>query len=147
MADPIYIEVHGNPKPKKRPRFKRIGKGVRTYNPSHDDEELFMMEVYNQLGTIEPMLGPIHMDVTFVMKRPKSHFGTGRNEDKLKETAPRFHIVKPDKDNLEKFVMDALDGYLWKDDAQVTRGETWKRYASEGEATRTIIIIYEVEEG
>jgi Holliday junction resolvase RusA-like endonuclease len=37
------------------------------------------------------------------------------------------HTVRPDKDNLEKVVMDALTGIqIWKDDCQVYGGNTEK---------------------
>lgn len=54
------------------------------------------------------------------MLRPKSHFGTGRNAEKLKKQAPEYHIQKPDIDNLVKSTMDAITNInLWRDDCQV----------------------------
>ena len=48
----------------------------------------------------------------------------------LKEAAKRgtlIHTSKPDKDNIEKLVVDALKGLAWADDAQVQGGGI-KRY-------------------
>ena len=55
----------------------------------------------------------------FRFQRPKSHFGTGRNAGKLKKSAPRCHVVKPDLSKLVRAVEDALTGIIWRDDSQV----------------------------
>jgi len=70
----------------------------------------------------------IRVDTTFYMPRPKNHYGTGRNSDKLKDSAPQFHIKKPDIDNLSKLVMDALTGVIWTDDSIVCEGFIEKVY-------------------
>ena len=147
MRKPIYIEVPGNPISKKRPKFARVGKGVKTYNPSETDEGRFLISVFTQVGEIEPIKGAIRLDLTFIMSRPKSHYGTGRNSNTLKKSAPKYHIVKPDRDNLEKFAMDALNGYLWKDDCQVVQGKVDKKYHEPGDVfgPRTLIKVYTIE--
>jgi len=71
----------------------------------------------------------IRVDTTFYMPRPKSHYGTGRNSDKLKGSAPTFHIKKPDRDNLDKLVLDALTGVVWTDDSIICKGLIEKVYA------------------
>lgn len=38
------------------------------------------------------------------------------------------HTVKPDRDNIEKNVCDALNGIVWIDDSYITEGKTEKRY-------------------
>ena len=43
-----------------------------------------------------------------------------------------FHTTTPDKDNLEKAMMDALNGILWKDDKQIVSGRTTKQYGEAG---------------
>lgn len=63
--------------------------------------------------------GPVGIGVSFVMPRPLSHFGTGKNAGMLKATAPKYHTSKPDFDKLLRCVKDALTGIAWKDDAQV----------------------------
>lgn len=143
---PIYIEVPGNPISKKRPRFARIGKGVKTYNPSDSDEGRFLVSVFNQVGEAPLLKGPIHLSLTLIMKRPKGHYGTGRNEGMLKPSAPRYHTSTPDCDNLAKLVMDALNGYMWRDDAQVTKVSVWKKYHDPEDkfGPRTLIKVFEV---
>jgi len=145
---PIYIEVPGNPIAKKRPRFARVGTGVKTYNPSDTDEGRFLVYVHTRLGNIKPIVGPIRLDLIFVMKRPKKHYGTGRNADKLKSSAPKYHTIKPDRDNLDKFVMDSLNGYLWRDDCQIVEGRIEKKYCDPGDSfgPRTLIRVHAISD-
>jgi len=83
-----------------------------------------------------------HVDLQIVHKRPKAHYGTGRNAGKLKDTAPRWHGLKTgDNDNIEKAVWDALSGIIWKDDSQVVSNSTQRRYARPGEPEMTVIRI------
>ena len=63
--------------------------------------------------------GPIQVVCTFVMPRPRSHYGTGKNAGKLKPNAPFYHTSKPDSTKLFRSTEDALTGVIWKDDAQV----------------------------
>lgn len=141
---PVYIEVTGNPIAKKR---HRDGKNGRKYNPSKEDELSFFDRVYIQIGEFNPIKGPIRLDLTFVLKRPKGHYGTGRNSGRLKKSAPRYHIVKPDRDNLDKLVMDALNGYLWRDDCQVVQGSIMKQYHNPDDVfgPRTLIKVFAIE--
>jgi len=72
----------------------------------------------------------IRVDTTFYMPRPKLHYGTGKNADKLKDRYVNiYHTKKPDIDNLSKLVMDALTGVIWTDDSIVCKGFTEKVYA------------------
>jgi len=67
--------------------------------------------------------------VAVYFKRPKSHFYTGKRSDVLRPDAPNFHTSKPDRDNLDKAILDALtNAGIWKDDAQVCAGIITKSY-------------------
>jgi crossover junction endodeoxyribonuclease RusA len=74
---------------------------------------------------------PIHVEITFTIPRPKSHFGTGANARKVKLGAqvwPSTHGTG-DKDKLERLVLDALqDAGVLVNDAQVVSGFTEKQY-------------------
>ena len=76
----------------------------------------------------QPVAGPIRLDLHFVMPRPKSHYGTGRNADKLKPSAPASHVQKPDLDKLVRAVGDALTGVAYVDDSQIVGGAHMKRW-------------------
>ena len=64
---------------------------------------------------------PLIVHLEFYFARPKSHYGTGRNEGMLKADAPDFPITRStgDVDKLSRLVLDALQGIVYKDDSQV----------------------------
>lgn len=72
--------------------------------------------------------GPLVLEVTFVLKRPKGHYGTGRNASAVKPSAPAYPVTKPDTTKLIRCLEDALTGVLWRDDAQVVTQYAWKQY-------------------
>lgn len=76
-----------------------------------------------------PATGPIVLTIIFHFTRPKSHFGTGKNINKLKPSAPAEHIKKPDLTKLTRAIEDALSGVVWKDDSQVVKQNTYKKYS------------------
>ena len=79
-------------------------------------------------------LDPFLLILTFYMPRPKSHYGTGRNKDKLKDKAPYQHTQKPDIDNLTKAVMDAITVLnVWRDDSQVVSVRATKLWSDKPE--------------
>jgi Holliday junction resolvase RusA-like endonuclease len=74
--------------------------------------------------------GPVSLDVTFVLPRPKGHHGTGRNDGMVKRGAPAWPAVKPDTTKLFRAVEDALTGIVYYDDALVVQQRAWKRYGT-----------------
>lgn len=79
---------------------------------------------------LPPLDGPVSVMVTFRLPRPKGHYGTGRNEHLVKNSAPAFPAVKPDLDKLVRSTLDALgEAGVWRDDAQVVQLQVRKVYA------------------
>jgi len=78
----------------------------------------------------EPLLGPVRLKIIFQMPRPKSHYGTGCNNGRLKTSAPYYHTVAPDATKLLRSTEDALKAILWKDDSQVAIQEVEKVYGA-----------------
>jgi Holliday junction resolvase RusA-like endonuclease len=73
-----------------------------------------------------PPLGcRMHLETTFFFPRPKSHYGTGKNAEIVKDGSPAAldHIQKPDALKLQRAVEDALTGIIWIDDAQLSGGQ------------------------
>ncbi|MCB5179538.1 RusA family crossover junction endodeoxyribonuclease [Streptomyces antimicrobicus] len=78
--------------------------------------------------------------VWFRLKRPKSHYRTGRYAHLLKDTAPAFPARYPDLDKLCRSTLDALRmGGAFKDDAQVVKLHAYKVYAGQGEEPGALI--------
>ncbi len=89
---------------------------------------------------------PLRVDVTFVFPRPKTIRRNGRTA-RVPVVGPR--IVKatvPDRDNLDKAVLDALKGIAWTDDGQVADGRLRKFYAASGEQPHVAVRIREIFE-
>lgn len=83
--------------------------------------------------------GPIRLDARFFFPRPK------RLMRKADPEGPILHTSKPDRDNVEKAIMDALNTVAWIDDRQICCGEIQKFYHEKHGRPRTEIRIEEVE--
>lgn len=77
---------------------------------------------------------PVKVAALFVFPRPKSHFGTGRNKDVLKDSAPCWCATKPDADKLARAIGDALTGVLVRDDCLIVEWSIRKVYGSPARA-------------
>ena len=87
-----------------------------------------------------PLTGPLCVNIVFVLPRPKRLIWK-------KRPMPReWHASKPDRDNLDKAVLDALSGLLWVDDCQVCDGRIQKYIASGDEQPHVSIRITELSE-
>jgi crossover junction endodeoxyribonuclease RusA len=72
--------------------------------------------------------------VIFRLKRPKSHYRTGRFADQLRTDAPLYPAKYPDLDKLCRSTLDGLKaGGAFGDDAQVVMLKARKVYACQGE--------------
>lgn len=92
------------------------------------------------------LAGPVAVEVVAWLPRPKGHFGTGRNSEALKPSAPAYPTGYPDGDKVARLVGDALvlAGVI-VDDAQVTDWLVRKRYPDErGHPGATTIQVWEV---
>lgn len=72
----------------------------------------------------EPLKGPLHVDLKFFMCHKKKH--------------KSWHCVRPDLDNLVKFVLDVANGVLYEDDKQVAKITAEKTYDIESRTEITI---------
>ena len=129
------------PKDKSRPPFVLI------YDDPKSAKAKLLFAVEARQYAPEKLIDQaIRVDTTFYMPRPKSHYGTGRNSDKLKDSAPTFHIKKPDRDNFDKLVLDALTGVIWTDDSIVCKGFIEKVYARKPRVEVKIKLLEETSE-
>jgi Holliday junction resolvase RusA-like endonuclease len=77
---------------------------------------------------VKPITGPVKVDLFFSFPRPKSLMRKKDSADFI------WHTKKPDRDNLDKAVLDALKGVAWTDDCQVCAGVIEKTYPAKGDA-------------
>ena len=127
----FFIPV--KPVGKARPRFVvRHGKG-HAYSVSETDEGKIIIYL-NQQWVGRPLITEaVKITAIYVFARPKGHYGTGRNSSKLKASSPVMYTKKPDIDNIDKILLDSLNGIILKDDAQVIAMDSTKRYAGDNE--------------
>lgn len=78
-----------------------------------------------------PLSGPLEVMFLFVVPRPRGHYGTGRNADRVRESAPDFPSVKPDVLKLARAAEDSLSGICYIDDAQIVREHIAKVYGDD----------------
>ena len=136
------LVILGKPVSQKRHRYSFRNGKVRNYDPSFTDKKKFKSKVLEFNPNKIPK-GNIILCITFYMPRPKNHYRTGKYSHLLKKDSPKLHIVKPDIDNLAKFVMDAMQGILWDDDCYVCALEARKVYSDK---PRTEIEYWQLKE-
>ena len=130
MTGSVYFVVTGKPVGKGRPRASTRGGFVRMYTDAKTlgYEAAIADEAARAMSGAEPFETPMQMQVSCYYPIPKSW------PKKIKQEAideERFPNVKPDLDNVVKAVLDALNGVVYRDDAQVVNLVATKRYATE----------------
>ena len=108
------------PQQQERPRATGRGKFIRVYDPPNTAK--FKREL-RRLATIamrgkERLSGALQVEIVFARKVQKS---LSKKERALRLTGKHRPTVKPDIDNYTKSTLDALNGVLWDDDAQIVR--------------------------
>ena len=137
MTDPLRIVIPGAMRGKGRPKFSQRGGFVRVYT----DAQTVSAENWVKTCAIEqvgnPVLqGPLSVSVAISVGIPDSWSKKKRAAALSGEIRP---TGKPDFDNTTKLICDALNGIVWKDDAQITDARFSKRYAETPETSVTVI--------
>ena len=129
--------VKGEPVAKARPRFNSKTRMTYTNQKTRNAERLIQTEYIRQGGRNKnDYSGKVEIELVFVFPIRKSWSKT-----KKRGMFNKAHTIKPDLDNLEKTVLDALNGLAFKDDSQVclvTKEKFWSN-----EAYTEIKIIYQ----
>lgn len=138
LVGTLVLELAGDPIARAEPNIVRFGQ---RYGMADSDAtkkgKRDWFSTWQNAGSPRLIDGPIQCELLIVVDRPKSHFGTGRNADLLKPTAPRFPETKPDISNVLKLVEDALKSRAFRDDSQIVGLTATKRYAVDGERPYT----------
>ena len=145
----IEFTVAGEPEGKARPR---LGRGGHTYTPRKTAayeasvREAFLTEVYKhrpegvELGEEIALDGPIRVQVIAYFRIPKS-YSRKRREKIL--AGKEFPTKKPDIDNIEKIITDALNGLAYHDDSQIVWCLGLKVYGEPDEDPHVDVMIEE----
>ena len=127
MRPPLTFFAAGLPKAQPRAKACAHGRFARVYDPgTADDWKMIVRNEALKAWDRVPWEGPLCVHLTFYFPRPKNHF---RSNGELKPNAPQWHTSKPDRDNSDKAILDALTNLgIWRDDKQVCDGRIRKLY-------------------
>lgn len=134
----ITFTVPGKPQGKGRPRASRDG---HMYTPKKTREYEELIRRCYQLQSRKKFEGYVALRIIALYPVPESAKKADREKMLRSEILPD---KKPDGDNIEKAVADALNGIAYEDDRQIVSAIWEKRYASDSTHTGLIITISEV---
>lgn len=89
----------------------------------------------SRLDRLASLEGPIRVDVTLYLPRPK------RLMRKCDPDGPVWAVTKPDRDNADKVILDALQTAGYFRDHQVVAGTIEKLYPKKGELAGAVISV------
>lgn len=134
----IDFFVHGLPVAQPRTRATAFRGKARVYDPGTANAWKACVIAAVRALEMNTMTGPVCLRLEFFLPRPKSHYG----KRGLLPSAPAAPTCKPDLDNLEKALMDAMTSAgAWIDDAQVIAVNKAKSYAPGPALTGCRVII------
>jgi len=101
--------------PRGQERFRFTKKGARYKTEEAKAYEAALKILIKKYFNEDPFTGPILVEVDFYLKAPMR---------------PRYFkpAVKPDLDNLQKGLFDAMNGIVYKDDCQIVSVTAKKHY-------------------
>lgn len=149
----ISFTVYGTAAPQGSKRAF-VGKSGRAHviESSHERVKSWRQAVIDEVRAAEwvaaalPLAGPLEVEMTFDIKRPKGHYRTGRNAHLLRDSAPAHPSGTPDLSKLARSTEDALTEVgLWADDALVVRyALLQKRWADAPRLPGAVITVREL---
>lgn len=134
----VKFTIPGPPKAKGRPVFSRRGNFVNVRTPEQTVlyENLIKLEYTRQVGDHKFEEGiPLDCRILAYFPIPKS---TSKKKRVGMLDGTARPTKKPDNDNIEKVVKDALNGIAFHDDSQIVDNQTRKFYS---EQPRTVVTI------
>lgn len=142
LAADYSFTVVGTPQPQgSKTRFRKrvVDDNAERLAPWRDS----IIAVASQVRPRTPIHDPVYVNLVATFIRPRSHYGTGRNFEVLKASAPGWHAQKPDGDKVARAAFDSLViARLLVDDALVTEHHMFKRWAGLGESPHLDVEIW-----
>ncbi|MBR1660282.1 MAG: RusA family crossover junction endodeoxyribonuclease [Oscillospiraceae bacterium] len=110
--------IPGPAVPQGRPRLTTAGGHPRAYDPPKSREyKAYVQRCVREQGAPKtPITGAVFLRVYEYRAIPKSW---SRRKKQAAREGTLWPTSRPDLDNVKKAVQDALNGLVWKDDAQV----------------------------
>lgn len=125
----IYeFEIPGPVTGKGRPRINTYTCRAYTPNKTKEYEELAKQYFVLKYPRHIPIEGRVKVSIIAYFKIPK---GTNKKNKELMLSGNISPTKKPDIDNIEKIILDAMNSLAFKDDNQITKLEIEKVYSEE----------------
>jgi len=109
-----------------RPRAVRMGRGVRMYDPKKTADFKKQLHLLALAKHVVPIQEALSVEIWFYRQIQTS---ISKKEHLRRTTGQVRPTVKPDTDNYIKSALDALNGILWRDDAQIVDLTAHKFYS------------------
>lgn len=120
----LAFRILGQPTPKGRPRISTHSGYPIAYTPARtrSAEADLRAQLVSQLpASFTPLGGPLIISMRFYLQKPKS-----------KPKKVTHHTTKPDLDNMQKLVLDAMNTVVFRDDNQIVFISASKEYGIPG---------------
>lgn len=148
MMSRLSFTVLGTPAPQGSKRHVGNGIMVESSKLVRPWRDTIAWTAHEALAGAQPLAGPVNVNVTFLLPRPKSHYRTGKHDAELRTDAPVWSPKKPDLDKLLRALLDALTtAQVWGDDSQVASVHARKVYAPHGQLPGAHIVVQPLPEG
>lgn len=142
----VTLTIAGEPRGKERPRFVRAT--GRTFTPSRTvSAEEAIRRAWMDAGQPRFPDGPLRMSITVRVQRPKYHYRADGVQLSAAGLWTPIPTTKPDLDNVQKLVSDALNRLAYRDDAQIAEGHQVREWAEWPETVVCIEAMEAVAEG
>ncbi len=125
--DKVRYIILGDPIPLARPRIGNLGRTM--WDAQKQIKFAWGIQLQTQHESRPHFTGPLHLQLDFYLASPQA---------KKAKLLGQYHAIRPDLDNLIKFVLDVANDILYEDDCCVASITSSKRYDA---LPRTEIII------
>lgn len=122
-----HFTIKGNPKPKQSVRFTKTG---HKYQPKEliQEEKNIRSQIIEQLPkNFELLKNGIELSIVFYFPPLKTFNKKIMNDIENGKIIPK--TTKPDLDNLEKMILDAMQGVVYLNDSQIYCKASQKYYS------------------
>jgi len=132
----IQFEIPGDVQAQQRPRFSRMGKGVKAIDPDESrNYKSFVRLIAAEYAPETIITDDIKLTIDVYRKIPKSF---SKKKHQMAIDGVVRPTTKPDIDNLAKGIKDGLSKVLWHDDSQVIELVARKWYSDSPKAVVTV---------
>ena len=128
----IILEVAGEPIPQMRAKPNYRTRCM--YDPQKAEKEKVRWQLRSNYKE-ELLTGPLQAYILYYFSIPKS---ASKKMRKAMINGEAHHVMRPDKDNLEKFICDCMTGVVYDDDCKIVDNRGIKLFS---EHPRTVIRI------